>query len=233
MSKQPRLLVIDDDILLVKALCTYLTTKGYDVYDASDGPAGLVQVSQVHPDLVVLDIMMPRMSGWEVCRRIRRSSPVPIVILTARSAEDERAFGLNLGADDYVQKPFSLRELEARIAAVLRRCARNPGSYRDSGVVYAGDDLVIDSRRREVRREGDTIVLTPTEMRFLLFVAQNANRVLTHRQLLENVWGQEYAEQTDYVKLLVWRLRHKIEPQPECPHYIVTERGLGYRFCTE
>jgi len=233
MSEQTTLLVIDDDAILVKALHTYLTMKGYVVYEAFDGPSGLLQLCQVHPHLIVLDVMMPHMSGWEVCRRIRRSSPVPIVILTARSEEEERALGLNLGADDYVLKPFSLRELEARIASVLRRCARNHGGYRDSGMIYAGDDLVIDSRRGEVRREGDTIVLTPTEMRFMLFVAQNANRVLTHQQLLENVWGQEYTGQTDYVKLLVWRLRHKIEPAPEDPQFIVTERGLGYRFCTD
>jgi len=180
------------------------------------------------PNIVILDIAMPKMDGWEVCRRIRELSDVPIVILTARVQEDERVRGLKLGADDYVVKPFSLKELEARVEAVLRR-ARATRPQR-TGILFANEELVIDADRLIVTRDGKQVKLTPTELRLLLFLAENAGRVLTHRQILEKIWGAEYAEDVDYVKLFVYRLRRKIEPDPKHPKYILSERGIGYRF---
>jgi len=168
------------------------------------------------------------MDGWEVCRRIRELSDVPIVILTARVQEDERVKGLKLGADDYVVKPFSLKEFEARLEAVQRR-ARAAKPQR-GGVLFANEELVIDADRFMVTRDGKHIGLTPTELRLLLYLAENMGRVLTHRQILEKIWGAEYADDVDYVKLFIYRLRRKIESDPENPKYILSERGIGYRF---
>jgi len=172
--------------------------------------------------------MMPQMDGWEACRRIRELSTVPIIMLTARGQETERVTGLRLGADDYVPKPFSLKELEARVEAILRR-TMSRGEGDKPRVLYVTDDLVIDSERWEVRREGERVEMTSTELRLLFLLAENAGRVLSHRQLLEKVWGPEYVDNVDYTKLFVWRLRQKIEPDPSQPRYILTERGIGYR----
>jgi len=171
---------------------------------------------------------MPKMDGWEVCKRIRELSNVPIVMLTARVQEDERVKGLKLGADDYVVKPFSLKELEARLEAVLRR-APEPKD-RKSGPLFANEELVIDADRLLVTCKEERVDLTPTELRLLLFMAENVGRVLTHRQILDKIWGDEYSDDVDYVKLFVYRLRRKIESEPKHPQYIVSERGIGYRF---
>ncbi len=226
--EKTRVMLVDDEERFLVTTSKLLTRKGYEVITATNGLEGLQALYNQRPDLVVLDIMMPKMDGWDVCRRIRELSDVPIIMLTARDQETDRVMGLKMGADDYVPKPFSLKELEARLEAVLRRTRLPPPSR--GRILYADGQLTIDSERWEVRRNGELVDLTPTELRLLLVLAENAGRVLTHRQLLEQVWGPEYAEETDYTKLFIWRLRQKIEADPTSPHYILTERGLGYRF---
>lgn len=228
MESKAKLLLIDDDVTLLKALEIYMTRAGYEVFTAGHGADGLKQLFALRPDLVILDVMMPQMDGWETCRRIRELSTVPIIMFTARGQETERVTGLRLGADDYVPKPFSLKELEARIEAILRRTMSH-GDSDTPRVLYVTDDLVIDSERWEVRRNGERVDMTSTELRLLFLLAENAGRVLSHRQLLEKVWGPEYVDNVDYTKLFIWRLRQKIEPNPGQPRYILTERGIGYR----
>jgi two-component system KDP operon response regulator KdpE len=228
MGDKGHLLIVEDDTDLVNALELYFERSGYHVLSAKNGLEGLQRLYEERPDVVILDIAMPRMDGWEVCRRIRELSDVPIVILTARVQEEERVKGLKLGADDYVVKPFSLKELEARIEAVLRR-ARSARPQKP-GILFANEELVIDADRLMVTRNGKHIDLTPTELRLLLLLAENVGRVLTHRQILEKIWGAEYADDLDYVKLFIYRLRRKIETDPEKPAYILSERGIGYRF---
>ncbi|MBC7263178.1 MAG: response regulator transcription factor [Chloroflexi bacterium] len=228
MASKGKLLIIEDDLDLVRALDLYFTKVGYQVLFAANGLEGLQQLYAHRPDVVILDIAMPKLDGWEVCRRIRELSDVPIVILTARTQEDERVKGLKLGADDYVTKPFSLKELEARLEAVMRRA--QAGEPVRGGVLYADEHLVIDADRLMVTLNGERVDLTPTELNLLFYLAENAGRVLTHRQILEKVWGTEYISDTDYVKLFIYRLRRKIEPDIDNPRYIVSERGLGYRF---
>ena len=223
-----RVLVIDDDPRLAKALGLYFEKMGYHVTVASDGMEGLRQVHDSRPDAIILDIMIPEMDGWELIKRIRAVSDVPIVMLTARKAENEVIRGLRLGADDYVSKPFSLKELEARVAAVLRR-TKKP-TDETASVLYADNYLVVDAVRWEVRREGKKLDMTSTELHLLLYLVENEGRVLTHRQLLEKVWGPEYVDDLDYVKLFIWRLRRKLEVDPHNPRYLLTERGVGYRF---
>jgi two-component system, OmpR family, KDP operon response regulator KdpE len=228
MGTKASLLLVDDDVTLLKALEMYLARSGYEVHTAGTGLEGLRQLYALRPDLVILDVMMPQMDGWEACRRIREMSTVPIVMLTARDQEHERVKAFELGVDDYVSKPFSLRELEARIEAILRRVQSQRPSDQPR-VLYVTDDLVIDSERWEVRRNGERLDMTSTELRLLFYLAENAGRVLSHQQLLEKIWGPEYVDNVDYTKLFVWRLRQKIEPDPTHPKYLLTERGIGYR----
>lgn len=227
MGDKRKLLIIEDDADLVRALQLYFATN-YQVVTAANGLEGLQTLYNERPDVVILDIAMPKMDGWEVCRRIRELSDVPIVILTARVQEDERVRGLRLGADDYVVKPFSLKELEARLEAVLRRAqAAKPIK---EGIIFANEELVIDADRMVVTRQGKSLDLTPTELRLLFLLVENEGRVLTHRQILENIWGAEYGDELGYVKLFIYRLRRKLEVDPENPRYILSERGIGYRF---
>lgn len=228
MKTKATLLIIDDDATLTKALDIYFARAGYDINIASNGADGLRQLYELRPDLVVLDIMMPQLDGWDTLQRIREMSTVPVIMLTAHGDESDRIRGLRMGADDYVPKPFSLRELGARVEAVLRR-TRKVAPQKTAGVLYITDDLVIDSERWEVRRDGARVDLTSTELRLLFYLAANAGRVLSHHQILEEVWGPEYVDNVDYTKLFVWRLRQKIELDPTKPEYIVTERGIGYR----
>lgn len=223
-----KLLIIDDDAKLVQALELYLSKAGYEVITAADGLEGLQEMYAHRPDLIILDIMMPKMDGWKACRRIREVSDVPIIMLTARGQEYDKVKGLKQGADDYVAKPFGLKELAARVEAVLRRTRLPPPT--EGAVLYADEELVIDSERWEVSRGGEPLELTATERRLLFYLVHNAGRVLTHRQLLERVWGPEYIDEVDYVKLYIWRLRQKIEEEPSQPRYILTERGIGYKF---
>jgi DNA-binding response OmpR family regulator len=223
-----KLLIIDDDDKLVEAVELYFNKAGYETTAAADGVHGMQQMYSQRPDLIVLDVMLPRMDGWETCQRIREISNVPIIMLTARGQETDKVMGLKMGADDYVAKPFSLKELEARVEAVLRR-TRLPPPVKGR-ILYADDELVIDTERLEVSRRGERVQLTATEQRLLFYLAENAARVLTNEQILEAVWGSEYVNEVDYVKLYIWRLRQKIEEDPRQPKLILTERGIGYRF---
>jgi DNA-binding response OmpR family regulator len=228
MTDKGRLLIVEDDADLVKALELYFSRAGWQVVVGKNGLEGLQKLYDERPNVVILDIAMPKMDGWEVCRRIRELSDVPILILTARAQEDERVKGLKMGADDYVVKPFSLKELEARVDAVLRRA--RAAKRQKTGILFANEELVVDADRLMVTREGKHVDLTPTELRLLLLLAENVGRVLTHRQILEKIWGAEYADDLDYVKLFIYRLRRKIESDAENPVYILSERGIGYRF---
>jgi len=227
--KEKKLLIVDDDQKLLDALALYFDKQGYRVFTASEGSEGLRRLFQVHPDLVILDIMLPRMDGWEVCERIRKMTNVPIIMLTARGQEADRVKGLKMGADDYVAKPFSLRELAARVEAVLRRS--QAAQEQREEILYADDYLVIDGGRMEVRCAGQPVSLTATEWQVLFLLAENTGRVLPTSRILERVWGPEYVDdKVDYVKLYIWRLRQKMEPDPSQPRYILTERGIGYKF---
>ncbi|MCD6518772.1 MAG: response regulator transcription factor [Anaerolineae bacterium] len=230
VDSEVTLLLVEDDFQLRMALRLYLGTQGFHVLCAADGLAGLRLFYEEHPQIVLLDIMIPKMNGWDLCQRIREVSEVPIIIVSACGREEEKVRGLKLGADDYIVKPFSMRELVARIDAVLRR-SHSETVRTGHWPAFTDEELFIDGNRWEVRRNGKPLSLTALEMRFLLYLVKNANRVLTHQQILEHVWGREYTDALGYTKQFVWRLRRKIEQDPEHPKYIVTEKGIGYRFC--
>jgi two-component system KDP operon response regulator KdpE len=211
-------------------LKSQLERKDYKVVTASDGREGLQKAYQVRPDLVLLDLMMPGMDGWEVCQRLRELSNVPIIMLTARSMKGDVVRGLEAGADDYLTKPFSAAELYARIQAVLRRSNRENGQGDSRSAFYTNGHLSIDFDRRIVTVRGERIDFTPTEFKLLSCLVRNEGRVLPHRYLLNEVWGPEYANDIDYVKLYIRYLRLKIEDDPSNPVYIQTEWGVGYRF---
>ncbi len=232
MNEKCKVLLVDDDVTLRDAVAFFLTKNGYKVTVAGDGREALQKLYSQRPDLIILDIMMPNMDGWEACSRIREISDVPMIMLTARGQEYDKVKGLKMGADDYLVKPFSLRELEARIEAVLRR-ARTAVGVEQGGLLYHDDELTVDSERWQVSRRGAAVELTATERRLLFFLAENADRVLPTSRIMESVWGPEFADQSDYAKLYIWRLRQKIEPNPEKPIYILTERGVGYRFARQ
>lgn len=225
---EQRLLLVDDNLQLLDAVTHSLSRAGYIVDTAKDGVEAIKKVEDLKPDLVLLDVMMPGMDGWEVCRRLRADSDVPIIMLTARANEDDRIMGLKLGADDYVGKPFSLKELEARIEAVLRRVDMSMAKTGD--VVYDDGWLRLDAASMRVIRDDVPLHLTATERRVLFILAEKAGWVIPVDEILRQVWGDDYHVQSDYVKLYIWRLRQKIEPDPSNPRYIMTERGLGYRF---
>lgn len=227
MSEQ-RVLLIDDDPTLLQLLGQYLEQVGYRVSTASDGPTGLRILYAEHPHLVVLDVMIPALDGWQVCERIREMSDVPIIMLTARGEERDTLKGFSLGVDDYVTKPFSFAELAARISAVLTR-AQQTGTDRQAHRIQVGD-LLVDLDTHRVSRAGRQIPLTPTEFRLLRCFVENAGRVLSPVFLLEQVWGAEYSDAVGYIRRYVWFLRQKIEPDPSNPTYILTEREFGYRF---
>jgi len=231
MTTKQTLLVIDDDAVLLSLLRQSLERAGYAVETAANGLVGLQRAYEIHPDLVILDVMMPRLDGWEVCARLREVTQVPIIMLTAKDEERDKLRGFRLGIDDYVTKPFSFAELTARVAAVLHRArlAQPPGRPR----IYATGDLVVDLESLRVSKKGAPISLTPTEFRLLAVLVENAGRVLTHEQLLNHVWGYEYAGDTGYVKRYIWYLRQKLEDDPNTPRYILTERGFGYSFRKE
>jgi DNA-binding response OmpR family regulator len=220
------ILLIDDDKTLLELLSDHLETAGYHSVVASDGPGGLRLADQTPLDLVVLDVMMPGMDGWEVCRRLREKSTVPIIMLTAKGEELDKLRGFRLGVDDYVTKPFSFAELVARVGAVLARTAHAPTK---SHSITSGD-LTIDFDQRRVTVAGRGIDLTPTEYRLLETLARHPNRTLSSEHLLNQVWGVEYAGEVEHVKHYIWTLRKKIEADPGDPKHLITERGFGYRF---
>ncbi len=224
------ILVIDDDKTLLRLLQEALNNAKYQVILATNGIDGLQELYARQPDLILLDVMMPRMDGWETLLRIRQISHVPVIMLTAKDGEADKLRGLTHGVDDYVTKPFSFAELMARAHVVMRRAQYGQMSKKARRFVCGS--LVIDIDAHRVTKAGNAVELTPTEFRLLQTLAENAGRVLTHEQLLENVWGYDAAEDTGYVKRYVWYLRHKLEDDPTKPEFILTERGFGYSFST-
>lgn len=231
MSTQGTVLVIDDDKTLLRLLQEALTKAGFQVILASNGIDGLQEMYARQPDLVLLDVMMPRMDGWETLTRIRQISRVPVIMLTAKDAEQEKVRGFNLGVDDYVTKPFSFAELVARASAVLRRSRTAAPITKNKR--YSSGDLVLDVDAHRVTKGGKLVELTPTEFRLLETLAEHAGRVLTHEQLLEKVWGYDAGEDTGYIKRYIWYLRQKLEEDPTNPQHILTERGFGYSFAVD
>jgi two-component system KDP operon response regulator KdpE len=222
-----RILIIDDDLTLLDLLKQSLGKAGYKVLIATNAIDGLQMLYKERADLVVLDVMMPRMDGWEACARIREISDVPIIMLTAKDKEADTLKGFQYGVDDYVTKPFSFAELTARVKAILLRTRRPPPDKERH--VYAFDELVVDADNSQVTLRGKPISLTPTEFRLLLTLAENSGHILSHEQLLSQVWGPEYVGEAGYVKRYIWYLRQKIEDDPSDPQYILTERGFGYK----
>jgi two-component system response regulator VicR len=226
-----RILVVDDERNIVTAIAYNLKKEGFDVIAGYDGEQGLNLAMSEKPDLILLDIMMPKMDGYEVCRRIRKVSQTPIIMLTARAEEADKVMGLDLGADDYVTKPFGTRELMSRIKAQLRKTVPHEGVKRDTKNNYAAADLIIDFNMQEIRRaNGVTVPLTPREFELTKFLATQHNEVFTREQLLEKVWGYEYFGDVRTVDVTIRRLRSKLEEEPERPRYIMTKRGVGYYF---
>ena len=226
-----KILVVDDDDTFVKWVRMTLTHKGYEVLTAGDGQEALRLLFAHKPDLVLLDVMMPKMDGWQTCNRIREISDVPIVMLTGKQkSEADIVRGLDYGADDYLIKPVGSRELVARVRAVLLRTELASSLDGVRKTAYSDDVLTVDVTERKIMVNGERVRLTPTEFRLLALLAKNAGRVLTHRQLLEKVWGWEYVDDLDYVRIYIWHLRQRIEPDPSQPRYIKTEPGVGYYF---
>ena len=222
------ILIVDDEPNLRHAVKLYLDEEGYTTFTATDGLDALEKVRDRLPDLVVLDVMMPQMDGFETLKRLRQFSNVPVIMLTIKGEEADKVRGLRLGADDYMPKPFSQRELLARIQAVLRRAETPPHVPRTEIVI--DDDLRVDFSRGEVWAQGRQVQLSPTEYRLLYHLVSNPGRLMTYETLLARVWGWEYTEEQHYVRLYVSYLRQKIEPDPSHPRYILTEKGLGYKF---
>ena len=223
-----RILVADDDLTLLRGMQDSLEDEEYHVVTARDGQEALRLVYSERPDLIILDVMMPRLDGWQVCRRVREMSDVPIIVLTAKTEKKDIIKGLDLGADDYLVKPFDAEELLARVRAALRRARTEP--VVSEGMTYGDDYLSIDLNARRVAVSGELIRLTPTEYKLLALLVRNRGRVLEFRHILESVWGTEYVHEIDYVRTYVWNLRHKLEPDPKHPRYLVSELNVGYRF---
>lgn len=225
-----KILAIDDDDLVLKLIQHSLERLGYEIITAQDGTSGLQQFHEKKPHLVILDLMMPHLDGWETCRSIRTVSKVPVIILSARGSQQDILKGLKMGADDYLVKPFYPEELQARIEAVLRR-ANIPVPESDKMPLrFGGSDLVIDPGNRQVMVRNKIIDLTPTEYDLLLFMARRVDRVLPIDVIFENVWPYYAEASLNSVKWYIWRLRRKIEDNPRHPRFILTEHGIGYRF---
>jgi DNA-binding response OmpR family regulator len=226
----PRVLVVDDDANVSEVVTRYLEREGFAVEAVGDGVTALDRALAEPPDLVVLDLMLPGLSGLEVCRRLRAMAPVPVIMLTAKGEESDRVIGLELGADDYVSKPFSPKELTARVKAVLRR-ARGPLAPTAAGgpAVFEAGDLVVDVRAREARLRGERVALTAREFELLVFLIRHPRQAFRREELLEQVWGYTYGD-TSTVTVHVRRLREKVEDDPGAPRHIATVWGVGYRF---
>ena len=229
MSLRGRILLVDDEVSIQRALGPLLRSRGYAVEMAGTGAEALRIVADRAPDLIVLDLGLPDIEGTEVCRRIREHLKTPIVVLSARGAEADKVNALDLGADDYVTKPFGPEELLARIRVALRRVMSDEAI--ESGMLRAGD-LTIDYDRRRVLRGQEEIRLTPKELDLLTLLVRNHDRVLTHRAILKAIWGANAVEQPEHLWTLVAQLRRKIEPDPSTPRYLLSEPWVGYRFAT-
>ncbi|MDP9237145.1 MAG: response regulator transcription factor [Chloroflexota bacterium] len=224
-------LVVEDEPTLSSALSYNLRKSGFEVLSAADGVSGLQEARRARPDIIVLDLMLPKMDGLEVCRRLRADSDVPILMLTARSEELDKVVGLELGADDYLTKPFGMRELMARVRALLRRSSqRTDQTAADDATVIRVGDVEFDARGRTVRRGEDEIALKPKEFDLVFFLAKNAGQVFTREQLLEKVWGYDFFGGSRTVDVHVRWLREKLEADPPRPRHLLTVRGVGYKF---
>lgn len=223
-----RILVVDDERRMVGFIRLNLEQDGFDVIEAYNGTEALDRLRDSLPDLILLDVMMPDIDGFTILQTLREISQVPVIMLTAKGEEDDKVRGLELGADDYVTKPFSPRELVSRVKAVLRRGSTSEED--EEGIIEVDQRLRIDFGRREVWVADELVKLRPTEYRLLYHLVQNAGWVLTHDQILTKVWGYEYRDEPHYVRLYINYLRKKIEEDPANPVYILTERGVGYRF---
>src|SRR5262245_23136384 len=230
MTQQKRLLLVDDEVSIQRSLSSLLRSRGYAVDIAASGETALKAIADRPPDLILLDLGLPLLDGGEVCRQVREISAVPIVVLTARNTETDKVSLLDLGADDYITKPFSPAELLARIRVALRRITAEDQTM--SGEVQAGE-FTIDYDRRRVQRGSKEIRLTPKEFQLLSLFVHNADRALTHREILKHVWGASAVDEPEHLWVLISQLRKKIEPNPSKPRYLVSEPWFGYRFVTE
>ena len=226
MAKKVKILVVDDEPKIRLFIRTNLEARGYEVHLAQDGVEAVEKAALVSPDVIVLDVNMPRMDGIEACRRIREWTNTPIIILSVREDEKDKVKALNEGADDYVTKPFGIEELLARIKVALRHAA---GSTTSTSV-FTAHDLEVDLSQHVVKRRGEIIKLTRTEYELLAYLVSHHGKVLTHKELLHNVWGPEYGEESEYVRVFINQLRRKIEDDPSNPQFILTEPRIGYRF---
>ena len=226
-----KILIIDDDPIFLRLVDQVLSQQGYEVLKAASGQEGLRLLFTEKPDLVLLDVAMPRMDGWQTCQRIREISDVPIIMLTGQQkAEEDIVRGLDYGADEYLFKPVGNRELVARVRTVLRRGELPSSAETGREVTYADGFLTADITERRVMVNGERVKLTPREFRLFALLVERAGRILTHKELLERVWGWEYTDDLDYVRIYISHLRQKIEPDPALPRYIITEPGVGYYF---
>jgi len=226
-SQKPLILVVDDDPRLLRLVKRDFALEGYQVITASDGKTALQLAENVHPDLVLLDVMLPDLDGFQVCKRMREFLQSPIMMLTAKGRTEDVVQGLDIGADEYLTKPFSIDELLARVKALLRR-TKFPEEMPQP--LFASGKLCIDFSQHHVTIEGIEIIITPTEYRILCLLARNAGRILTHDQLLNEIWGEEYRSDSHVLRTTVTRLRKKIRDDPSNPKYIVTRQGVGYMF---
>ena len=225
-TEKSRVLVVDDEPQITRVLRTVLSSQGYQVRTAAEGEAALSNFADWRPELVITDLFMPHMDGIELCRRIRSTSNVPIIVLSVKGEERSKVEALDVGADDYITKPFGTDELLARVRAALRRGA---GASNDVPSFDAGD-FRVDLEGRRVHVRGNEVRLTPKEFDLFVYMARHPNRVITHRTLLEAVWGEASQEQPEYLRVFMGQLRKKLEPDPSNPRYLVTEPWVGYRF---
>jgi two-component system KDP operon response regulator KdpE len=226
-----KILVVDDSTEFLGLVQTWLHNAGYEALTAEDGVAGLRRVFSSRPDLVLLDVNMPHLNGWEVCRQIRAMSDIPVIMLTVNKQRVDVLKGFEFGADDYITKPFDFPELIARIGAVLRRSAK--GKQQDKPSTFRYDELEVNWRSRQVYVRGEPVKLSPTEFKLLACLIENRGWVITHEELLRKAWGPNYIGDKSYVKLYIRYLREKIEKEPSKPELILTERGIGYRFSVQ
>jgi DNA-binding response OmpR family regulator len=226
-----KILVVDDEPAQLRLTEQVLAGRGYEVIKAASGQEAIRLVYERKPDLVLLDVMMPEIDGWQTCRLTREITDVPVIMLTGkRCSEDDIVHGLECGADEYLVKPVGNRELLARVRAALRRSEAPAGGKERKKAIFSNDYLTVDVAERKVLVNGRKLKLTPREFRLLALLVENPDRVLSHQQMLENVWGWEYIDDVDYVRIYVSHLRQKIEPEPSRPRYILTEPGVGYSF---
>jgi two-component system KDP operon response regulator KdpE len=224
VSDGPRVLVVDDEVQIRRFLRIALEANGYRVYEAANGQDAIQEAARLRPDLVILDMGLPDMEGLAVLERLRERSPTPVIILSVRDADRDKVAALDAGADDYLTKPFSLEELMARMRAAQRHAMPGPPSLE-----FCSGDVRVDLAHRQVTKNGEAVRLTPTEYALLRLLIQHAGKVLTHKQILKEVWGPEYVDETHYLRVYFAQLRQKLEDDPALPRLILTEPGVGYR----